>query len=82
MNICRHQYLEMLIIFSFSTDYENVLNYESLLCLFQLQFPNKSLLLAVCAACIGGTFQYGYNLSIINAPTQVITILTLNLSIG
>ncbi|XP_035235711.1 solute carrier family 2, facilitated glucose transporter member 11b isoform X2 [Anguilla anguilla] len=34
------------------------------------QFPNKSLLLAVCAACIGGTFQYGYNVSIINAPTQ------------
>ncbi|KAJ8005933.1 hypothetical protein DPEC_G00123030 [Dallia pectoralis] len=31
---------------------------------------NKSLLLAVCAACIGGTFQYGYNISIINAPTK------------
>ncbi|TDH12863.1 hypothetical protein EPR50_G00050230 [Perca flavescens] len=33
------------------------------------KFPNKSLLLAACAACIGGTFQYGYNISIINAPT-------------
>uniref|UniRef100_A0A8D0AVP1 Solute carrier family 2 member 11b n=1 Tax=Sander lucioperca TaxID=283035 RepID=A0A8D0AVP1_SANLU len=33
------------------------------------KFPNKSLLLAVCAACIGGTFQCGYNTSIINAPT-------------
>ncbi|XP_022613290.1 solute carrier family 2, facilitated glucose transporter member 11-like [Seriola dumerili] len=31
--------------------------------------PNKSLLLAACAACIGGTFQYGYNISVINAPT-------------
>ncbi|KAJ8286040.1 hypothetical protein GJAV_G00033880 [Gymnothorax javanicus] len=34
------------------------------------QVPYRSLLLAVCAACIGGTFQYGYNISIINAPTQ------------
>ncbi|CAL8347974.1 unnamed protein product [Lota lota] len=34
------------------------------------KFPNKSLVFAVCAACIGGTFQYGYNISIINAPTQ------------
>ncbi|TDH12861.1 hypothetical protein EPR50_G00050210 [Perca flavescens] len=33
------------------------------------KFPNKSLLLAACAACIGGTFQCGYNISIINAPT-------------
>ncbi|XP_042277542.1 solute carrier family 2, facilitated glucose transporter member 11-like isoform X2 [Thunnus maccoyii] len=33
------------------------------------EFPNKSLLLAACAACIGGTFQYGYNISVINAPT-------------
>uniref|UniRef100_A0A3Q1AUD7 Solute carrier family 2, facilitated glucose transporter member 5 n=1 Tax=Amphiprion ocellaris TaxID=80972 RepID=A0A3Q1AUD7_AMPOC len=32
--------------------------------------PSKPLLLAVCAACIGGTFQYGYNISVINAPTQ------------
>ncbi|XP_056135434.1 solute carrier family 2, facilitated glucose transporter member 11b [Lampris incognitus] len=32
--------------------------------------PSKSLLLAVFAACIGGTFQYGYNVSIINAPTK------------
>ncbi|MBN3316735.1 GTR11 protein, partial [Atractosteus spatula] len=37
-----------------------------------LQFPNKTLLLAVCAACIGGTFQYGYNISIINSPTKPI----------
>ncbi|XP_035020848.1 solute carrier family 2, facilitated glucose transporter member 11b isoform X1 [Hippoglossus stenolepis] len=35
----------------------------------QPKLPNKSLLLAACAACIGGTFQYGYNISIINAPT-------------
>lgn len=38
-----------------------------------LQFPNRSLLLAACAACIGGTFQYGYNISVINAPTMVKT---------
>ncbi|CAK6966610.1 solute carrier family 2%2C facilitated glucose transporter member 11b [Scomber scombrus] len=37
-----------------------------------VKFPNKSLLLAVCAACIGGTFQYGYNISIINAPTTYV----------
>lgn len=36
-----------------------------------LQLPNKSLVLAVFAACIGGTFQYGYNISVINAPTVV-----------
>nr|XP_057926569.1 solute carrier family 2, facilitated glucose transporter member 11b isoform X1 [Doryrhamphus excisus] len=35
-----------------------------------LKFPNKSLLLATFAACIGGTFQYGYNVSVINAPTK------------
>ncbi|TNN30128.1 Solute carrier family 2, facilitated glucose transporter member 11 [Liparis tanakae] len=33
------------------------------------RFLNRSLLLAACAACIGGTFQYGYNISVINAPT-------------
>ncbi|XP_035495690.1 solute carrier family 2, facilitated glucose transporter member 11b [Scophthalmus maximus] len=33
------------------------------------KLPNKSLLLAASAACIGGTFQYGYNISVINAPT-------------
>uniref|UniRef100_A0A3B4WYZ5 Major facilitator superfamily (MFS) profile domain-containing protein n=1 Tax=Seriola lalandi dorsalis TaxID=1841481 RepID=A0A3B4WYZ5_SERLL len=54
-----------------------VLNDLHLLCLFYLQFPNKSLLLAACAACIGGTFQYGYNISVINAPTVVITLLPL-----
>ncbi|XP_073529302.1 solute carrier family 2, facilitated glucose transporter member 11-like isoform X2 [Phyllobates terribilis] len=31
--------------------------------------PTKKLFLAVCAVGIGGSFQYGYNLSIINAPT-------------
>ncbi|XP_061842411.1 solute carrier family 2, facilitated glucose transporter member 11-like isoform X1 [Nerophis lumbriciformis] len=35
-----------------------------------IKFPNKSLLLATFAACIGGSFQYGYNVSIINAPTK------------
>ncbi|XP_067377543.1 solute carrier family 2, facilitated glucose transporter member 11b isoform X1 [Channa argus] len=36
------------------------------------KLPNKSLVLAVCAACIGGTFQYGYNVSVINAPTMYV----------
>ncbi|KPP58207.1 hypothetical protein Z043_123987, partial [Scleropages formosus] len=35
-------------------------------------YPNTSLLLAVCAAGIGGTFQYGYNISVINAPTKYV----------
>ncbi|XP_061585091.1 solute carrier family 2, facilitated glucose transporter member 11-like [Cololabis saira] len=35
----------------------------------QSRFPNKSLLLAMFATCIGGTFQCGYNISVINAPT-------------
>lgn len=39
-----------------------------------LQVPSKSLLLAVWAAGIGGTFQCGYNTSIINAPTKVRTV--------
>nr|XP_033812120.1 solute carrier family 2, facilitated glucose transporter member 11 isoform X3 [Geotrypetes seraphini] len=30
----------------------------------------RVLILTVCAAGIGGTFQYGYNLTIINAPTM------------
>ncbi|KAI5088052.1 solute carrier family 2 (facilitated glucose transporter), member 11b, partial [Silurus meridionalis] len=34
------------------------------------QVPSKTLLMAVWAAGIGGTFQYGYNISIINAPTK------------
>lgn len=42
---------------------------------FLLQFPSLSLVLALCAACIGGTFQYGYNISIINAPTAVRSLL-------
>lgn len=40
---------------------------------FVPQLPSWTLLLAVCAVGIGGTFQYGYNVSIINAPTQVKT---------
>uniref|UniRef100_A0A3Q3VTJ2 Solute carrier family 2, facilitated glucose transporter member 5 n=1 Tax=Mola mola TaxID=94237 RepID=A0A3Q3VTJ2_MOLML len=32
----------------------------------------KTLALTVCSAAIGGTFQYGYNISIINAPTSYI----------
>ncbi|XP_077149571.1 solute carrier family 2, facilitated glucose transporter member 11 [Ranitomeya variabilis] len=32
--------------------------------------PGWVLLLTMCAAGIGGTFQYGYNLTIINAPTN------------
>ncbi|KAI1233039.1 Solute carrier family 2, partial [Lamprotornis superbus] len=34
------------------------------------KLPSWTLLLTVCAVGIGGTFQYGYNVSIINAPTQ------------
>lgn len=30
----------------------------------------RTLALTVCSAAIGGTFQYGYNISIINAPTS------------
>ncbi|XP_015253865.1 PREDICTED: solute carrier family 2, facilitated glucose transporter member 11-like isoform X1 [Cyprinodon variegatus] len=37
-----------------------------------LKLPNISLLLAVFAACVGGTFQYGYNISVINAPTMYV----------
>lgn len=36
------------------------------------RLPNRSLLLAAGAACIGGTFQYGYNISVINAPTTYV----------
>ncbi|XP_040923201.1 solute carrier family 2, facilitated glucose transporter member 11-like [Toxotes jaculatrix] len=32
----------------------------------------RVLALTVCSAAIGGTFQYGYNISIINAPTSYI----------
>nr|XP_060640780.1 solute carrier family 2, facilitated glucose transporter member 11-like isoform X1 [Anolis sagrei ordinatus]XP_060640781.1 solute carrier family 2, facilitated glucose transporter member 11-like isoform X1 [Anolis sagrei ordinatus] len=32
--------------------------------------PTWTLLVCVCAAGIGGTFQYGYNVSVINAPTE------------
>ncbi|XP_026541305.1 solute carrier family 2, facilitated glucose transporter member 11-like isoform X2 [Notechis scutatus] len=34
------------------------------------QLPTWTLLGTVCAAGIGGTFQYGYNVSLISAPTQ------------
>lgn len=36
------------------------------------ELPNRSLLLAAVAAGIGGTFQYGYNISVINAPTMYV----------
>ncbi|NXK16507.1 GTR11 protein, partial [Arenaria interpres] len=36
------------------------------------QLQSKVLILTICAAGIGGTFQYGYNISIINAPTAYI----------
>lgn len=38
---------------------------------FLLQLPTWTLFLAMCAAGIGGTFQYGFNVSVINAPTEV-----------
>ncbi|MEE6526730.1 hypothetical protein FKM82_027525 [Ascaphus truei] len=37
--------------------------------LFVFWIQGWVLLLTMCAAGIGGTFQYGYNLTIINAPT-------------
>ncbi|XP_057262147.1 solute carrier family 2, facilitated glucose transporter member 11-like isoform X1 [Pezoporus wallicus] len=39
-------------------------------CSARSKLPSWTLFLAVCAVGIGGTFQYGYNVSIINAPTQ------------
>ncbi|XP_061562413.1 solute carrier family 2, facilitated glucose transporter member 11-like [Phycodurus eques] len=33
---------------------------------------SKTLALTVCSAAIGGTFQYGYNISMINSPTSYI----------
>ncbi|NWU61819.1 GTR11 protein, partial [Pterocles burchelli] len=36
------------------------------------KIQSKILILTICAAGIGGTFQYGYNISIINAPTSYI----------
>ncbi|RMC06023.1 hypothetical protein DUI87_17568 [Hirundo rustica rustica] len=38
----------------------------------QALLQNKILILTICAAGIGGTFQYGYNISIINAPASYI----------
>ncbi|XP_029135971.1 solute carrier family 2, facilitated glucose transporter member 11 isoform X2 [Labrus bergylta] len=34
----------------------------------------RTLALTVCSAAIGGTFQYGYNISIINSPTSYIQV--------
>lgn len=42
------------------------------------QFQGRILILTVCAAGIGGTFQYGYNLTIISAPTTVSPLACLN----
>lgn len=47
-----------------------VLNLPTLLVILP-QVRGKILILTICAAGIGGTFQYGYNLTIINAPTEV-----------
>ncbi|XP_017576360.2 solute carrier family 2, facilitated glucose transporter member 11-like [Pygocentrus nattereri] len=38
----------------------------------QIKVPSKTLLAAVLAACIGGTFQYGYNVSVISSPTKAV----------
>ncbi|XP_061459284.1 uncharacterized protein LOC133373488 [Rhineura floridana] len=40
------------------------------------QLRGRVLILTVCAAGIGGTFQYGYNLTIINAPSTFIQTFT------
>ncbi|XP_054399135.1 solute carrier family 2, facilitated glucose transporter member 11 isoform X6 [Pongo abelii] len=40
------------------------------------QIQGRILLLTICAAGIGGTFQFGYNLSVINAPTSYIQAFT------
>ncbi|XP_063050385.1 solute carrier family 2, facilitated glucose transporter member 11-like [Engraulis encrasicolus] len=32
--------------------------------------PTRTLLLTVCATGVGGTFQYGYNISVVNAATK------------
>ncbi|KAK3514819.1 hypothetical protein QTP70_032529 [Hemibagrus guttatus] len=37
---------------------------------WRARVPRMTLLMVVWAAGIGGTFQYGYNISIINAPTK------------
>uniref|UniRef100_A0A3Q3XJ56 Major facilitator superfamily (MFS) profile domain-containing protein n=1 Tax=Mola mola TaxID=94237 RepID=A0A3Q3XJ56_MOLML len=36
------------------------------------KLPHRTLVLAALAACVGGTFQYGYNVSVINAPTTYV----------
>uniref|UniRef100_A0A8U8B4N7 Solute carrier family 2, facilitated glucose transporter member 5 n=1 Tax=Geospiza parvula TaxID=87175 RepID=A0A8U8B4N7_GEOPR len=43
-------------------------------CETELPLQNKILILTICAAGIGGTFQYGYNISIINAPASYIQV--------
>uniref|UniRef100_A0A8C0J2R8 Solute carrier family 2, facilitated glucose transporter member 5 n=1 Tax=Chelonoidis abingdonii TaxID=106734 RepID=A0A8C0J2R8_CHEAB len=40
--------------------------------ILQPSLSGKVLFLTICAAGIGGTFQYGYNISIISAPTTYI----------
>ncbi|XP_070618585.1 solute carrier family 2, facilitated glucose transporter member 11 isoform X1 [Erythrolamprus reginae] len=42
------------------------------ICRKEAEVRGKILILTICAAGIGGTFQYGYNLTIINAPTKFI----------
>ncbi|XP_048859254.1 solute carrier family 2, facilitated glucose transporter member 11b [Brienomyrus brachyistius] len=51
---------------------EAVTEYQPLLSDSNMKLPNKSLLLAICAVGIGGSFQCGYNMSIMNAPTKSI----------
>ncbi|XP_023684715.1 solute carrier family 2, facilitated glucose transporter member 11b isoform X2 [Paramormyrops kingsleyae] len=51
---------------------EAVTEYQPLLSDSHMKLPSKSLLLAICAVGIGGTFQCGYNISIMNAPTKSI----------
>ncbi|KAM4578417.1 solute carrier family 2, facilitated glucose transporter member 11-like isoform 1-T1 [Fundulus diaphanus] len=60
----------------YMTEYEPLLTKEGKerkgIKFFCFQFPNKFLLLVMFATCIGGTFQCGYNISVINAPTKYV----------
>ncbi|XP_063793913.1 solute carrier family 2, facilitated glucose transporter member 11-like [Pseudophryne corroboree] len=47
-------------------------NLQGLAFIIYDDIPIKKLFGAVCAVGIGGTFQYGYNLSLINAPTTYV----------
>ncbi|XP_041957751.1 solute carrier family 2, facilitated glucose transporter member 11b isoform X1 [Alosa sapidissima] len=38
----------------------------------QVESLSRTLVLAACASCIGGTFQYGFNISVVNAPTKYV----------